>query len=208
LADLKNIRVVPLVCAACSNTFVAGEHDRIFYCSLCGTAWDLCGTEFSEIRIRHLAGDDPVRYPFWVFPFAMTTPAANCSTLGEYLAWTGNISTIPPERLSKPPALFVPAFSSSNPQLMSRAGRLLTLRAPVLSTIDCQPEKIVPITMNIDDARLLGESIVLSTLTEERRVNLALLQGFSMKTGPGHLFTIPFSEREGRLFQSSMNLEI
>lgn len=208
MTEQKRLSVVPLVCASCSTPFPAGESDCIYYCSRCGKAWELSATGFSEIRILHMPGNDPGRFPFWIFPFAVTTPTATCSNLGDYLSLTGNISRPDGERLAKPPALFVPAFTSRNPQLMLRAGRLLTLRAPALATVGMNPETIVPITMNEADARILGESIVLSTLTEERKLNLPLLQGFRVKTGPGHLFTIPFSEREGRLFQSSLNLEI
>lgn len=208
MADANCLRVVPLVCASCSTPFPAGEGDCIYYCNRCGTAWELRETGFSEIGIRHMPGNDPDRFPFWIFPFAVTTPASTCSTLGDYLSLTGNISRPDAERLAKPPALFVPAFSSRNPQLMLRAGRLLTLRAPPLATVGKNPDKIVPITMNEEDARTLGESIALSTLAEERKLNLPLLQGFKIRTGTGHLFTIPFSEREGRLYQSSLNLEI
>lgn len=202
------INVVPLVCPSCSVGLPAGEGDRIHYCRRCGKGWELSESGFAEIQILHMSGDDPARFPFWIFQFAIQTPAGVCSTLEAYLSLTGNISRPDAERCTKPPVLFVPAFTSRNPQLVLRAGRLLTLRAPALSLTKGHPEKIIPVTMNEDDARVMGECIALSTLTEERKLNLQLLQGFTVRTGPGRLLTIPFAEREGRLFQPSMNLEI
>lgn len=202
------IGVVPLVCHSCSAPLHSEEGDCIYYCRQCGMAWQLGREGFSEVRILHMAGNEPVRYPFWLFQFAVNTPAGTCSTLDSYLSLTGNIARPEAERRAKPPVLFVPAFTSRTPQQMLRAGRLLTLRNPAIATTNKHPDQIAPITLNDYDARLFGEQIVLSTLTDERTLNLQLLQGFSIKTGNGHLITIPFSEREGRLFQASMNLEI
>lgn len=210
MADLKDLWVLPLRCPGCGQGFPAGGEDVLFHCPDCGTVWELAGEALVKREIVHVggvAGDDAGCFPFWVFPFTAATTAGAVRTQREYLSLTGNIARLPPEREEKPPLVFVPAFSAL-PALLLRAGRLLTLRVPAFRLSPRPPRRVVPITFREADARTLAEAVVLATVTEERRTNPQFLETFSVNTGAGKLLTLPFVEREGRMMQPDINLEI
>lgn len=58
-----------------------------------------------------------------------------------------------------------------------------------------------------EDARVLAETIVLATVTEERRLSPQFLDAFSVRTGPGRLLTVPLQALEGRFLLPELNLE-
>ncbi len=217
MADRHDLRVIPLRCPTCGTGLTAGGEDVIFPCRLCGTYRELVGEDLVLREIVHAAGPDldvpPAarremeRLPFWVFPFRATTVGGEVATLREYLALAGSITQLSPSRGEKPPLVFVPAFAAKSVSLL-RAGRLLTLRSPALGRSAGVPARMAPIVFREVDARALAEAVVLATVATERRVNQRFLESFAVRCGAGRLLSIPFDDREGRLHQPDLDLEI
>ncbi len=217
MADRQDLRVIPLRCPACGAVLQAGGEDVIFPCTSCGTWRELVGEELALREIVHTAGPDldalpaerrkMARLPFWVFPFRAATVGGEVATLRDYLALAGSVTQLSPGREEKPPIVFVPAFAAKSSALI-RAGRLLTLRSPAFSRSAGVPARISPIVFRESDARALAEAVVLATVATERRVNQRFLEAFAVRCGSGRLFTIPFDERDGRLHQPVLDMEI
>jgi len=217
LADRHDLRVIALRCPACGASLAAGGEDVIFPCRRCGTWRELVEEELVLREMVHAAGPDldappaarreMARLPFWVFPFRAATAGGEVATLGEYLALAGSVSQRPSARQEKPPLVFVPAFAAKSSALL-RAGRLLTLRSPAFGRSAGIPAGVSPIVFREADARALAEAVVLATVATERRVNQRFLDAFAVRCGAGRLLTIPFDQRDGRLHQPELDLEI
>jgi hypothetical protein len=54
----------------------------------------------------------------------------------------------------------------------------------------------------------MAPTIVLATVTEERRRSLPFLQSVTVKVGRGKLCAIPFEERGERMLHAAWSLEI
>lgn len=187
----------------------------LYHCPPCGALWELIDDRLTERAMLHGAGADlaglPPGEPFrrvacWVFPFSVATPAEEVRTLADYFALAGNPQTLAPGRAEKPPLVFVPAFALLPAQLL-RAGRLLTLRGAAFRPGAGLPPRLEPIVFRERDARVLAETIVLATVTEERRLSPQFLDAFAVRTGPGRLLTFPLQMREGRFSLPELNLE-
>lgn len=217
MADRHDLRVIPLRCPVCGGALAAGGEDVIFPCMRCGTWRELVGEELVLREMVHVAGPDldappaarreMLRLPFWAFPFRATTAGGELATLREYLALAGSVTQLPPGRQEKPPLVFVPAFAVKSAPLL-RAARLLTLRSPAFGRSAGVPGRMAPIVFREGDARALAEAVVLATVATERRVNQRFLDAFSVRCGAGRLLSIPFDDREGRLHQPDLDLEI
>lgn len=216
MADRHDLRVIPLRCPACGATLEAGGEDVIFPCKPCGTYRELVGEDLVLREIVHVSGPDldappavreMVRLPFWVFPFRAATVGGEVATLREYLALVGSVTRLSPGRQEKPPLVFVPAFAAK-PASLLRAGRLLTLRSPAFGRSAGVPARMAPIVFREADARAMTEAVVLATVATERRVNQRFLESFAVRCGAGRLLSIPFDQRDERLYQPDLDLEI
>jgi len=218
LADrLHDLWVIPLRCPGCGADLPVTGSEALYHCPPCGSGWELTGESLVPREIGHVAGADLVersgervpmrRLPFWVFPFSVTMASGEARTLAAYQGLSGNITPISAARGERPPLVFVPAFSALPAQLL-RAGRLLTLRNPPLTLASGRPVDITPIVFRETDARVLAETLVLATMTEERRLSATFLDSFTVRTGTGRLLTIAVQEREGRLLVPELRLEI
>lgn len=217
MADRHDLRVIPLRCPACGSPLSAGGDDVIFPCRSCGTWRELVGEDLVLREMLHTAGPDldappasrreMLRLPFWVFPFRASTAGGEVATLREYLSLAGSVTQLSPGREEKPPLVFVPAFAAKSVSLL-RAGRLLTLRSPSFGRSAAVPSRVVPIVFRESDALALAEAVVLATVATERRVNPRFLESFSVRCGGGRLLSIPFDERDGRLHQPDLDLEV
>lgn len=217
MADRHDLRVIPLRCPACGAPLAAGGEDVIFPCTRCGTWRELVGDELVLREMVHAAGPDldappasrrvMARLPFWAFPFRAATVGGEVATLREYLALAGSVSQLSPGRQEKPPLVFVPAFAAKSSALL-RAGRLLTLRSPAFGRSAGTPASVASIVFREADARALAEAVVLATVATERRVNQRFLDAFAVRCGAGRLLSIPFDQRDERLHQPDLDLEI
>ncbi len=208
MAEDVKVRVIPLLCPECGRSLPAGEHDVIFHCADCDLAVEIEDGKLARRELRHLAGQGEVRLPFWIFPFRVDSSEGSVRTVPEYRLLAGVVATGSDAERSGPPLLFVPACSFATTPLHVRAGRLLTLQQPVLAVDRSKPVGIEPIVFREPDARIMGQSILLATVTVERKRNRLFLEGFSGSLGKGRLATIPFADRGGKLYHAGMNLEL
>ena len=208
MAREQDLRVLPLICPGCGGRLSAESGSVIFPCAACGTLWEPEGEVLRRQEIHVLSGEGSVHIPFWLFPFQIATRDGSAKTLAEYRALTGNINSLEPERQGTPPLVFVPAGIGMPPHLMVRAGRLLTLRSPELIRTKPFPPRLTAIGSTERDAALMASTIVLATVSEERRRSLPFLQAFAVKIGRGKLCAIPFEERGERLLHAAWSLEI
>lgn len=208
MVEDSNIKVVPLLCPECGRPLPAGEHDVIFHCTPCALAMEIEGGRLARRELRHLAGQGEVRLPFWIFPFRVDSGEGSVRTVPEYRLLAGVVATGSDSDRSGPPLLFVPACSFPTTPLHVRAGRLLTLQQPALAVDRSKAVRIEPIVFRESDARVMGESILLATVTVERKRNRLFLEGFSSRLGKGRLVTIPFADHGGKLYHAGMNLEL
>jgi hypothetical protein len=203
-----DIRVIPLLCPECGHPLPAGEDDVIFVCASCAAPWELeCGSLVRR-EMHHLGGEGDVRLPFWVLPFHVTTREGSVATLAAYRNLTGSLPVGNGGVDAVSPNLFVPACPFSSPAHLVRSGRLLTLRQPPVTPVPCRPERIAPIVFREEDARNMGEVILLATVTEARKKSFAFLESFSFRPLTGILCTIPFQEKGLKLYHAGMNLEL
>jgi predicted RNA-binding Zn-ribbon protein involved in translation (DUF1610 family) len=208
MAREQDLWVLPLVCPDCGGRLSAESCSVLFPCTACGTLWEPEGEVLRRQEIHVLSGGGSVQIPFWLFPFQITTRDGSAKTLADYRGLTGNINSLEPERQGPPPLVFVPAGTGMPPHLMVRAGRLLTLRSPELIRMKPFPQQLAAIGSRERDASLMAPTIVLATVTEERRRSLPFLQAFTVKVGRGKLCAIPFQERGERLLHAAWSLEI
>lgn len=208
MADDSHIRIIPLLCPECGNSLPAGEDDVIFFCATCNLAFEIEAGRLAQREIQHLAGQGDVCLPFWILPFQVVTGEGDVRTVREFRLLAGVVATGPGGERTGVPLLFVPACSFATTPLQVRAGRLLTLQQPVLSVGRSKPSRVAPIVFREADARTMGESILLATVTVERKKSRLFLEGFSCRFGKGRLVTIPFADRGGRLYHAGMNLEM
>ena len=208
MARDQDLWVLPLICPGCGARLPAESGSVIFPCAGCGTLWEPEGEALRRQEIHLLSGEGSVHLPFWLFPFRITTRDGTAGTLAEYRGLTGNINPLEPERQGTPPLVFVPAGTGMAPHLMVRAGRLLTIRSPALSRLKTFPAGLTAIGSRERDAALMVPTIVLATVTEERRRSLPFLQAFSVTVGRGKLCAIPFEERGERLLHTAWSAEI
>ncbi len=208
MADDSHIRIIPLLCPECGNSLPAGEDDVIVFCATCDLAFEIEAGKLVRRELAHLAGPGDVRLPFWVLPFRVATGEGEVRTVPEFRLLAGMVATGTTAERTGPPLLFVPACMFPSTPLHVRAGRLLTLQQPPLAAGGPRPSRIAPIVFREADARTMGESILLATVTAERKKNRLFLEGFSCRFGKGRLVTIPFADRGGRLYHPGMNLEM
>jgi hypothetical protein len=208
MAREQDLWVLPLICPDCGGRLSADSGSVLFPCAACGTLWEPEGEALHRQELHILSGEGSVHIPFWLFPFQITTRDGSAKTLAEYRGLTGNINSLEPERQGTPPLVFVPAGTGMPPHLMVRAGRLLTIRSPEIIRTKPFPPRLTAIGSHERDAALMAPTIVLSTVTEERRRSLPFLQAVTVKVGRGKLCAIPFEERGGRLLHAAWSLEI
>jgi hypothetical protein len=208
MAEGSNLKVVPLLCPDCGRSLPAGEHDVIFHCAACDLALEIEEGRLARRELLHFAGQGDVRLPFWLLPFRVDTVEGSVRSVREYRLLAGTMDTGGNAERSGPPLLFVPACSFATTPLHVRAGRLLTLKQPVFAVDRSKPVRIEPIVFREADALTMGESILLATVTVERKKNRLFLEGFSCSFGRGRLATIPFADRGGKLYHAGMNLEL
>lgn len=208
MAEDGNIRVVPLLCPECGRSLPSGEHDVLFHCTNCDQALEIEGGKLARRELLHLAGQGDVRLPFWIFPFRVASSEGEVRTVPEYRLLAGVVTSGGSAVRSGPPLLYVPACSFATTPLHLRAGRLLTLQQPAFAVDGAAPVRIEPIVFRESDARTMGESILLATVTVERKRNRFFLEGFSCSFGKGKLATIPFDGRGGKLYHAGLNLEL
>lgn len=208
MADDTHIRIVPLLCPECGRSLPAGEDDVIFYCATCDMAFEIEAGVLVRRELAHLAGTGDVRLPFWIIPFQVATGEGSVGTVQAYRLLSGTMAAGSDSVKSGPPLLFVPACAFAATPLHVRAGRLLTLQQPALAVDRSRPVRIEAIVFSEADARSMAESILLATLTVERKKNRLFLKGFSCRFGKGRLVTIPFADRGSKLYHAGMNLEL
>jgi hypothetical protein len=208
MADHNDLRVIPLICSACGASLRVTGIDAVYLCDGCRCAWEVNGDALVQREILHMSGAGEIRLPFWLFPFKVTTPEGEASTLADYLALTGSIQRPPPTEAARPPLVFVPAFSSLPLPQLVRAGRFITLRAPAIVLAKELREPVDPIVFSAVDAANMAEPVVVATLAEERRSSPRFLEAFSLRLGRGRLFTIPFIRRNSNCYQPDMNIEL
>jgi hypothetical protein len=203
-----DIRVIPLLCPECGHPLPAGEDDVIFVCASCAASWELVDGSLARRELYHLAGRGDVRLPFWVLPFHVETCEGTVKTMARFRALTGSLPVGNGGVDSVSPNLFVPACPFSSPTHLVRAGRLLSLRQPAVTPVPCRPDRIAPIVFREEDARNMGEVILLAAVTEARKKSFSFLESFSFRPGAGMLCTIPFEEKGLKLYSAGMNLEL
>lgn len=203
-----DIRVIPLLCPECGNRLSAGEDDVIFVCASCASCWELTEGSPARRELHHAGGVGDVRLPFWILPFHVTTREGAVGTRAAFRSLTGSLPVGDGGSDNGLPNLFVPACPFPSPPHLIRAGRLLTLRQPAVAPIPCRPERIAPIVFREEDARNMGEVILLATVTEARKKSFAFLDSFSFRPGKGMLCTIPFERRGPKFYHAGMNLEL
>jgi hypothetical protein len=203
-----DIRVIPLVCPECGHPLPAGEDDVIFVCASCAASWELVDGSLARRELHHIDGRGDVRLPFWVLPFHVETCEGTVETMARFRILTGSLPVGNYRTDAGPPNLFVPACPFSSPPHLVRSGRLLTLRQPAVTPIPCRPGRIAPIVFREEDARNIGEVILLAAVTEARKKSFAFLESFSFRPGTGMLCTIPFEEKGLKFYHSGMNLEL
>ena len=208
MAREQDLWVLPLICPGCGGRLAAENGSVIFPCVTCGTLWEPEGEALLRRELHVLSGEGSVHVPFWLFPFRITTRVDTAETLAEYRGLTGNINPLEPERQGVPPLAFVPASTGMAPHLMVRAGRLLTIRSPALSKAKFFPPRLTAVGLRERDSALMAPTIVLATVTEERRQSLTFLQEFTVTVGRGKLCAIPFEQRGERLLHEGWKLEI
>lgn len=208
MAREHDLWVLPLICPVCGGRLPVESGSVIFPCVACGILWEPEGAALIQMEMHVLSGEGSVHVPFWLFPCQITIRDGNVVTLAEYRALTGNINPLEPERQGTPPLTFVPAGCAMAPHLMVRAGRLLTIRSPGLIRSKTFPARLMAIGSRERDAALMAQTIVLATVTEERRRSLQFLQAFTVKVGRGKLCAIPFEVRGERLLHEEWSLEI
>jgi hypothetical protein len=208
MAREQDLWVIPLVCPGCGTRLPAESGSVIFSCAACGVLWEPEGEALARRECHVLSGEGSIHFPFWLFPFQVIAKEATARTLAEYRVMTGNVNPLEGERQDTPPVVFVPACTAMAPHLMVRAGRLLTIRSPVLARTKTFPERIMAIGSRERDASFMAQTIVLATIGEERRRSLSFLQACTVKVGHGKLCVIPFEERGERLLHAAWFLEI
>ncbi len=208
MAREPDLRVIPLICPDCGARLPAEEGSVIFPCGECALLWEPREEALVRRELRLLAGEGSVHVSFWLFPFRVTTAGGEVTTLGEYRRLTGNSNRLEPERQGMPPLLFIPAVAGMPPHLLLRAGRLLTLRSPVLMSRRGFPSRLMAIGRGERDAALMAQTILLATLGPERLRNLSFLRSVKVTVGEGGLCAIPFLERGERLLHGEWSLEI
>ncbi|NMC72793.1 MAG: hypothetical protein GYA56_00245 [Geobacteraceae bacterium] len=203
-----DIRVIPLLCPGCGGRLPAGEDDVIFVCAPCASCWELADGSLARRELHHAGGAGDVRLPFWILPFQVTTREGSVATRAAFRSLAGSLPVGDTGSDSDLPNLFVPACSFPSPPRLVRAGRLLTLRQPAVVPVACRPGPIAPIVFNEKDARNMGETILLATVTEARKESFAFLESFSFRPGTGRLCTIPFERKDSKFYHPAMNLEL
>jgi len=203
-----DIRVISLLCPGCGHPLPAGEDDVIFVCASCTASWELVDGSLARRELYHLPGKGDVRLPFWILPFQVTTREGVVETLAAYRNLTGSLPVGNGGVDAVSPNLFVPACPFSSPTHLVRAGRLLSLRQPSVTPVPCRPERIAPIVFREEDARNMGEVVLLATVTEARKKAFAFLESFSFRPAKGMLCTIPFEEKGPKFYHAGMNLEL
>lgn len=208
MAREQDLWVLPLICPGCGGRLAAESGSVIFPCGNCATLWEPEGEALMRQELHVLSGEGSIHVPFWLFPFQITTRDGTAGILAEYRGLTGNVNPLEPERQGTPPLAFVPAGTGMAPHLMVRAGRLLTIRSPALVRTKIFPVRFAAIGSRERDAARMTPTIVLATITEERRRSLPFLQAFTVTVGRGKLCAIPFEERGERLLHTAWSLEI
>jgi hypothetical protein len=203
-----DIRVIPLLCPECGHPLPAGEEDVIFTCATCVASWELTGGSLVRCELHHLGGEGDVRLPFWVLPFQVATREGVVETVAAYRNLTGSLPAGNSGADAGRPNLFVPACPFSSTASLVRSGRLLTLRQPAVIPVPCLPGRIAPIVFREEDARIVGEVILLATVTEARKNMFSFLESFSFRPGKGMLCTVPFHENGLKFYHAGMNLEL
>lgn len=203
-----DIRVIPLLCPECGNRLSAGEDDVIFVCASCASCWELTEGSLTRRELHHAGGVGDVRLPFWILPFQVTTQEGSVATRAAFRSLTGSLPVGDDGSANGFPNLFIPACPFPSPPHLIRAGRLLTLRQPTVEPVSCRPGRIAPIVFREEDARNMGEVILLAAVTEARKKSFAFLESFSFRPGKGMLCTFPFTEKGLKLYHAGMNLEL
>lgn len=203
-----DIKVIPLLCPACGSRLPSEEEDVIFVCLSCNASWELVDGSLTMRELRHAEGSGDLLIPFWILPFRVTTREGVVASRGGFRNLTGSLPSGGGDGEDSPPLLFVPACAFLSPPQLVRAGRLITLRQPPLSFIERRDVRVAPIVFREDDARNMGEIILLSTVTEARKKSYTFLESFSFHPGKAILCTIPFTRQGAKLFHSAMNLEL
>jgi len=202
------LKVIPLLCPDCGRSLPAGEDDALFYCADCAVAWELEGTGLARREVYHLAGEGTLILPFWILPFRVTTREGTVGTVEDYRGLSGAVGNGNGPARSGLPLLYVPAYPFQSPLHLIRAGRLLTLRQPVMTIAGSRPSRIHSVVFREEDARKTGAAILLATVTEDRKRALRFLESFSCTFGKGRLCTIPFAENGSKFYHAAMNLEL
>lgn len=203
-----DIRVIPLLCPECGSLLPAGADDVLYVCARCGACLELADESLARRRLYHAHGDGDVLFPFWVLPFQAATREGRVATRAAFRNLCGSLPSVNGNAEEDPPDLYIPASPFSSPQHLVRAGRLVTLRQPELTLVPRQAGRIAPIVFREEDARTMGEAILLAVVTEARKKSLPFLETFSFHPGTGMLVTIPFQEKGVKLYHAGMNLEL
>lgn len=195
-----------LKCPTCSTRLQAVPREVVHYCAACRGASELHGRETRPRPIFHAAGEGELVLPFWVVPFVLQAPGVRIRTRGDLARFSGAVEPGGEGRGEGPSLLFVPAFDLQAPRLI-RLGRQMTLRMPLLRAASRAPERIASVVVAEKDVAPMAEVVVVAAMPEERRMSFSFLKEFVLTLGTPRLCTIPFQARNGKSYNSELNLE-
>ncbi|MEA1913645.1 MAG: hypothetical protein U9N06_07485 [candidate division WOR-3 bacterium] len=208
--DLNDIKLIPLRCPECGGAIDSKEEDRIHFCSVCGSGFQVVGDKFKKVDVLYakpqITLENKIFYylPMWEILTTVSLKmkySVNLEDLPEEIIRNRKFSELLTSLFNEKEAkkkmiFFVPAFGVTNRyHLMDQPGFQFTVNPPKLEKDS--PKNMVGAEYSLEDAEEIAKVMFLSIRAHTRADILDANINFDFHRY--RIVGIPFFEEKGML---------
>jgi len=159
----------PLKCPNCANGLPVKPRDVVFFCPGCNKAWQIEGSEFSEVRCSVAAptskhDQKPVYLPFWVVKARMSSGERVIDNKFDLAKLVPALTWPKEEDKQVPLRFFMPAFRMGNLKVLARVASSFTRFQPVFDHAPLEDGVFRGSYLSAEDALTLAPLILFSLI--------------------------------------------
>jgi predicted RNA-binding Zn-ribbon protein involved in translation (DUF1610 family) len=187
----------PLKCPDCGNGLPVRPRDVVFFCPGCNKAWQVDGSEFTEVPCSVAApaskhDQKPVYLPFWVVKAHMESGDRVIDNKFDLAKLVPALTWPKPEDKEVPFRFFVPAFQMGNMKALTRLASSFTRFQPVFDHAPLEDGVFRGSYITAEDALALAPLILFSLIPKGNRNAVQFALDAKVEPLGAELALVPF----------------
>jgi hypothetical protein len=202
VGEEESLKIVPLTCGTCGNPMEADTGDVVFYCTDCGSGFQLVGDRIEPLEVVFLEakkGSVSEYLPFWILD--VTVQLRHRDARGGAISFISDLFGKGKSSGRRP--FYIPAFDVPLPKLKELAIAFTRAQPPFTDKVS---GKLPGGKYTRHDAEMMARYVFLSL--EAQKPDTLQSLSYSLVVHQAGLLGVPFSRRGDGRFDAVLGIEI